>query len=208
MSREATPTPTPEPLVITASTNWSDVIKQIPDMEKNCLRSNLSSEIYETLLGENLSNTETYSTVLQTGCLNTDTASSLVIQSLDSQAGGLSNETKQCLAGIFSRIPSGALILLTIEQTNLEDSNISAALSNALGLLLCLSDSDAKKLTTRGLLGAGIKEEISFAELRCTLEYVEISEFTDFLNSDREITTISDELESAFGKCGINIAKT
>ena len=94
------------------------------------------------------------------------------------------------------------------EQTNLEDSNIAAALSNALGLLLCLSDSDAKKLTTRGLLGAGIKEEISFAELRCTLEYVEISEFTDFLNSDREITTISDELESAFGKCGINIAKT
>ena len=141
MSREATPTPTPEPLVITASTNWSDVIKQIPDMEKNCLRSNLSSEIYETLLGENLSNTETYSTVLQTGCLNTDTASSLVIQSLDSQAGGLSNETKQCLAGIFSRIPSDDLILLTVEQTNLEDSNISAALSNALGLLLCLSDS-------------------------------------------------------------------
>lgn len=205
--KEPTPTPTPVPLVINASTQWSDLLKQIPDSESNCLKSNLSVGIYEALLDADLTNPKTYSTVLETGCLNTTTTSSLVIQSLDFQAGGLSTETKQCLAGIFSRIPADDLILLTIEQNSFELSDISAALGNALGLLLCLSDSDAEKLTTRSLLGADIRE-LSFAELRCTLEYVEVSEFTNFLNSDRKITTISDELKSAFEKCGINLAKT
>ena len=75
------------------------------------------------------------------------------------------------------------------------------------GLLLCLDETDAEKLTTQGLLGSRIPD-ISFAQLQCVLEYAEVTEFIDFLNSNTNIENTPNELQSALVKCEINSMKT
>jgi len=198
------PTPTPAPLLINNESLWGDVIEQFSTSESNCLKSALGQDVYKILLHEKVIGSLRYPLLLKTECVNSSTASKLVIESLDAQAKGLSSNTKQCLEGIFTQIPINDLSLLTYEQTDIAVTDYSAAISNALGLLLCLDQADAAKLTTGRLLGSKIPD-ISFAKLQCVLEYTEVSELIAFLNSANEVTYPSDEFQSALGKCEINV---
>lgn len=180
-----TPTPAPDPIVnLSASATYADLAALLPQAAVECLVGALGQAAYDSLLTHKVFGDEIdLSGDLPLDCFSEEVVLSVFIATLAQAAGGLSDATVTCIRNTFEGL--GVAQLATLASGDLGGGEgLEDVFGIAVGLLLCLSDDEAKRTTAGGLFGdVDGFEDISLADIRCIFESVDLSELMALISS-------------------------
>ena len=163
----ATATPTPVPRIDLAKVSTvGDIVSLLPQADAGCLRQTI--EDYEAFLDTKLSaNDDAFAAQVAADCLSNESLVLLFIAGLESEAGGLSDQTVVCI-----RETLGAVDLAGLAATADSDAGLGAAI----GLLLCLTEEEAKRVSVSRFLGdqAASLGPLSLQDLRCVVQRIDL----------------------------------
>ena len=211
-----TPTPSPTPVPVDPIVNldenasFKEFIDLLPADTAACLLGELGQGAYSLILSQSVfSDDFDFDGELPLACFDQGAVISLVIARLGQAAGGLSSDTATCIRETFGGLDVSSLAAIT--SGDLSGGSIDDALGVGIGLLLCLNDDEASRITAGGLFGdIGGASDISVADVRCVLQVVDISELMGLVSSfdSRAAPDLSTSLSllNAFNDCGINFA--
>ena len=164
-----TPTPTPEPPAVPitdwdldASSTGSDFEALLSEGERTCLQTALGDQ-HSTFQGSPLY--QQWEAMGESGaldCLTPESNAGIAIWLFSETAGGLSAETRSCLADAFTDDPRGALALTAGAPSGDADGSVS------FDVLSCLTPEEAARMTPDG---EGPPPDT--VGLRCLLEELE-----------------------------------
>ena len=171
-----TPTPVPDPIIdLSGDSTFADLVALLPEEAVRCISGELGVAAYNALLEQ-----QVFTDGLQFGddfplqCLTTDVFVSVLIAALSETAGGLSDATTVCIRQTFAGLDVENFAGLT--GGDVDTSSLTSAMGATIGLLLCLNEDEAEKITAGGLFGdVGGASALSMADLRCVLEVVDVS---------------------------------
>ena len=142
-----TPTPTPAPaqpigsLVVTDSTTVRDLTASLSEPEVACLRATIGESIFDAILDIPLMEVPTGTPDLPLECLTPESAIGLNIAFMSVEAGGLSAETRTCLAALAVENPAA----FGIGPPPTAD-DFAGMFGAAIQMNLCLTDEEAAAL--------------------------------------------------------------
>ena len=205
-----TPTPVPDPIIdLSEDSTFKDFVDLLPAETVSCLVGELGQATYDQLLSQPvLGDDIDFDGDLPLACFDQDAVISLVIARLAQAAGGLSDATVTCIRETFGGLDVESLAAMA--SGDISGGAMSDALGVGIGLLLCLNEDEASRITAGGLFGdLGGASAISLADLRCVLQVVDISELVGLMDSFQggsapDLST-SLSLLTAVNDCGINI---
>jgi hypothetical protein len=205
-----TSTPAPDPIVnLSEDATFHDFLELLPAEALRCLVDRVGQSKYEQLLGQPVFGDHVaFGAELPLECFNQDTVVSLVIAELSQAAGGLTDATVTCVRETFGGLDVASLAAIT--SGDISGGALSDSLGVGIGLLLCLNDDEASRITAGGIFGdVGEASDISLADLRCVLQAVDIAQLIGMMESLDSGTALdlSDSLVllTAFSDCGISI---
>ncbi len=143
-----------------------DIVPLLPESDAECLRQAI--EDYEAFLDTKFSaNDDSFPAEVAAGCLSNESLVLLFIGELESEAGGLSDQTVVCIREIL-----GAVDLAGLAATADSDAGLGAAI----GLLLCLTEDEAERVSVTRFLGdqAASLGPLSLQDLRCVVQRVDL----------------------------------
>ncbi|MBM3940266.1 MAG: hypothetical protein FJ318_05135 [SAR202 cluster bacterium] len=199
----ATPTPVPTPMPpirIDAGTTGRDVVAQLPPDEADCLRRQMEPEAYEAMLNAPAASGLEFNSSGAAGCIGGNTSIALVTGVIAYQAGGdLSVETRNCIRGTL-----GALNLQQLLGAMTGPGPGSAG--SVLGLLFCLSDDEAARISLAGLrTGDPDAGGPTLADIRCVSQRVDINTLAFALSQIDNPSRIPATVQLAFQECGVRV---
>lgn len=209
-----TPTPTPEPdpiAAIGANATWGDLASLLPSDVTACVKSELGAE-YEALLARRIFDTSlTASTdAIPLRCFDQESLVDLFIASVAQAADGLSSETTSCLRDAFAGLNPDTLSGLSSGDMG---ESMDDAMNAGIGMLLCLTDDEAERITAGNLFGESFGgTDLSLKDIRCVFQSVDITQLLSMVESmsSGESTATPDisqmlELLEATQQCGIDL---
>ncbi len=150
-----TPTPTPPPtpapapsigdLVVTDSTTVGDLTASLSESEVACLRATIGESIFDAILDIPLREIPTGTPDLPLECLAPESAIGLNIAFMSVEAGGLSAETRTCIASVAMEHPAA----FGIGPPPTAD-DFAGLFGAGIQMNLCLTDEEAAALAGAG----------------------------------------------------------
>ena len=198
---EAMPAPAPDSgptsgMTIDQNTLGRDLIALLSEEEQTCLRDRLGDETLASLLDQPIL-IAAPNVDFPLDCLQTETAAGLYVAFLDQSVGGLSPESRTCVANLFASSDSAALPGAEIDSPE--------SVTFFLELTLCLTDEEAARM---GGDEMGLPPP---SQLRCVLDIVGAEKFGALVTGftapggpPPEILEILGEILQAFEACGID----
>ena len=204
----ATPVPTPAlpaALIMDESTLGGDVFGALAEAEASCIQGELGEAAFEDLQGQAVMNGHDWFDSLPVGCLAEQTAIELSIALVDATAGGLSADSRECLADAYAE--SDAIALGYGLSSITPNSNEPEAIRFSFRFVLCLTDEESHALAAQ----PGGSEDFTPSELRCLLDRLDLERFVSFLHNLTEVTgqpspefeQAWEDFNSAADACGI-----
>jgi hypothetical protein len=212
-----TPTPTPAPvhvhdsiMSLSESSTFRILVELLPKESVNCLVGELGRFTYDqfldlTIFGEDID----FGSDLPVTCFDQDTLISLLIANLSQAADGLTGTTVTCISETFRGLNVASLAAI-ITSGDIFGGAVNDTLGIGLGLLLCLNDDEASRISAGGIFGGiGSANDISLGDVKCILQMVDLRQLTgliESLNSATELdfSTLPTLLTAVTG-CGIDI---
>ena len=196
-----TPTPTPPPsIAITDTTLVRALIAQLPPDEVVCLQSRVGEPAYSALQQRSIfSDGSVHLDFDLTECLSDETVIRVFIGALSHEAGGLSDDTLTCIRGTLG---NANLISLLSGP----DGDLTQGFGVLTGLLLCLTEEEAERVSITALLGDAERPELTLGNLRCLAERVDLTELQatiESLTSAAELPPL--DLIATLIACGITL---
>ena len=205
-----TPTPAPDPIAkLAANATWGDLVNLLPDETTTCLKNELGTS-YQGLLDRRIFDTsiQVSADALPIKCFDKDSLVDVFIASLSQAAGGLTDNTVTCLRDTFAGQDNSTL-------ENLATGNFQASTSDAMGigigLLLCLTDAEAERVTAGSFFGdIGGLSSVSLKDVRCVFQSVDLNQLMSLFQDSASATATPDlsmllTMADAMSKCGIDI---
>jgi len=209
-----TPTPTPSPtpipdpfLSLSSVAVWADVIALLDSETAGCLRQELGEQAYDALQSNPLyEDNTTLDASFPFECIAQEAVVSLAIAGLSHSAGGLSGTTVECIRQSFAGIDFENLTALAGGEA--DTSGIAGLAGGVIGLLVCLDDDEAERIT----LGAvfGVDSDLSLKDLRCVVQEADVTQLLGvFGSTDGGLPDPSTafELLAAFSTCGVSLTE-
>ena len=139
--QEHVPTGSVEDLVITDSTTVGDLMAVLSADEVSCLRGAIGAGIFDSIQGIAIA-TAPPGTMdnLPFECLEPENALGMQIAFMSAEAGGRSDETRDCIRGVAMENPG---LLAATEPSSAAEA--SALLSAGIQMQLCMSDEEAAR---------------------------------------------------------------
>ncbi len=195
--------PAPEPdsdptsgMTIDENTLGRDLIALLGEEEQSCLRERLGDETLAALLDQPILMAAP-NVDFPLDCLQTENAAGLYVAFLDLSVGGLSPESKTCLANLFATSDSVALPGVELDSPE--------SVTFFLELTLCLTDEEAARM------GGGESGFPPPSQLRCVVDIVGADKFGALVagftapgGPPPEVLEVMGEILQAFGACGID----
>ena len=146
-------------VVITATTTVGDLVAQITAEEAMCLRDAIGPQVFDSILGLSVLEAPPGTTEsLPAECLTPATVMGFSIAFMSVQVGGLSDQTRACLAVLAAQNPA----LFGVGNPPEESlANFAAGMQ----VLLCLTDEEAE-----AFVGEGSGDDLLLSVLRCLEE--------------------------------------
>jgi hypothetical protein len=206
-----TPTPVPDPIInLSEDSTFKDFVDLLPAETVSCLVAELGQATFDQISSQPVFGDDIgFDGDLPLACFDQDAVISLVIAGLAQAADGLSDGTVVCIRETFGGLDVESLG--AIASGDISGGAMGDALGVGIGLLLCLNDDEASRITAGGIFGdIGGASEISLADVRCVLGVVDISELVGLVDSFESgaVPDLSTSLTllTAFSDCGISIA--
>ena len=198
----------PTALIIDESTIGRDVFSFLAEDEASCIREELGEGTFEETQGQAVMNGHDWFDSMPIGCLAEETAIELSIALVDAAAGGLSADSRECLAEVYAETDAIALGYGLSSIT--PDSNEPEAIRFSLRFVVCLTDEESHALAAQ----PGGSEVFTPSELRCLLDRLDLEKFVSFLHNLTEVTgqpspefqQTFEEVTSAIDGCGIALS--
>ena len=201
----AEPTPTPAIMSlneIDGATTGAQLVEALSDSEADCLRSTIGDEGYEALQTLTLSQAPIGFDTFPLHCLEQANAIDLSVAMISLQAGGLSDDSQDCIKGVF--------VDLGVPGESMSETE---SMRSFISMQLCLTDEEAIALDP----SSGQDALPLPSQLRCIAEQTDIENlfivfqgFVD-LGAGSEAPTPAPELLTAFNEiivaqeaCGIS----
>jgi hypothetical protein len=196
---DPTPTSTPTvlpPISVTADSTGGDIFSQLPASEQTCLEEALDTNEFEQLLvagiyGDVLSFLNAEEVI---DCFSNDSVVRLFIGELVSEAGVLSDGTITCIRNTL-----GSVDLQTVLSRGTTGGQ--SALGGLTGMLLCLTEEEAERISLRDLLDSDQGDVLTLADVRCLAEHVDLKEL-EALVSGPDNLEFPESLLTALVECG------
>ena len=201
-----TPTAAPTPEILPLSdidgaTTGAQLVEALSDSEADCLRSTIGDEAYGALQTLTLSQAPIGFDTFPLHCLEQANAIDLTVAMISLQAGGLSDDSQDCIKGVF--------VDLGVPGESMTETE---SLRSFISMQLCLTDEEAMALDP----SSGQDALPLPSQLRCIAEQTDIENlfilyqgFVD-LGAGSEAPTPAPELLTAFNEiiaaqeaCGI-----
>ena len=196
------PTATPEPttpapdaqmagglesLVITPATTGKDLIDALSEEEAACIKTAFGDAIYQIMLATPLmmAGADPGAAAPLFGCLATENIVRLGVSFLGAQAGGWSDESRQCIVEAGLRHPAAIFVRLGLD-TGEEPIDASETLAYNVEIYDCLNNEEKKTFTLAFWMGADsqvsatgsdIIELLSVSEVKCVRDGLSEEEF-------------------------------
>jgi hypothetical protein len=207
-----TPTPPPSPtpisdpfLSLSSDAVWANVITLLDSGTVGCLRQELGEQAFEALQSNPLyEENSTLGASFPVTCIAQETVVSLAIARLSHSVGGLSGTTLECMRQSFAGIDFENLTPLAGGEA--DTNGISGLAGAVIGLLVCLDDDEAERITLGAVLG--VDSDLSLKELRCVVQEADVTQLLGvFGSTDGNTPDLSSPLEllAAFSTCGVNL---
>ena len=184
---------------------WGDVVGLLTEPEQQCLRDAAGASFDAQLATPVFASVGSYLSDVFVPCLPAETVVDLVIANLSHQAGGLSDDSAACIRGTFANVDLRAVF----EATEDLQGESRAAFGSVLGMLLCLNDDEASRISVSGLFDAA-EAGLTLQDLRCVIQRVDIAVLLDlFLPTGPDAAppdlSRTVELLAALQECGVNL---
>lgn len=196
-----TPTPTPVPrLDVASADSLGALMAQLPTSETACLRDALGAERYQALLAQppRLS-ASGLPDAAAGGCFSGETLLLLTIAGLELEAGGLSEQSAACVRNAFG----------AVEFTSGDgDADTQTAAFGAItGLLFCLTDDEAGRISIGRILGddSPALSAMTLRDARCLVERVDLALLQEALAQVSAGAPLPREVAGAFVECRIDV---
>lgn len=195
-----TPTPTPVPrLDVASADSLGALMEQLPASETACLRDALGAERYQALLAQppRLS-AAGLPDAAAGGCFSGETLLLLTVAGLELEAGGLSEQSAACVRNAFG----------AVEFTGGGDADAQTAAFGAItGLLFCLTDDEAGRISVGRILGddSPALSAMTLRDARCLVERVDLGLLQEALTQVSAGAPLSREVAGAFVECRIDV---
>ena len=206
-SDESTPTP-PAFYQLSPDSLGSDMLAQLPSDEQSCIRDSLSSEEFDLFLSAPLDtepdlagdafSVESGSVML--GCLSNDSIVRLFIGGIAMEAGSLSTATVTCMTNTLADIDFQALFA---DEVGLS-SGFDSMVGGMLGMLLCLSDEEAERISVGSFFGSD-EEGPTLADIRCITGFVDLDQLGQAFTTIAGAEALTSEMLTALTECGIDL---
>jgi hypothetical protein len=205
-----TPTPMPDPIAnIGANSTFGDLAALLPESTTSCLRAEMGAE-YDALLGRSIFDASIAADVdsVPLDCFDEEGLVSMFIAGLSQAANGLSSPTVTCLRDTFEGLDVESLKGLAAGDI---ESSASEAMSVGLGMLLCLTDDEAERITAESVFGESFGgPNMSLKDIRCVFQNVDITQMIALVESASSSGTPPDLSQmiavlDALQTCGVNI---
>jgi hypothetical protein len=200
----STPTPTPTalpPFVITQDSIGNDIFAQFPASEQQCIRDALGEQDLDQLL-TSMADADvgppTNSSAL-VECISKESATRWFTGVIAGQVGGLSSGTVSCVRNILGNVDVLELLAGGANEAQ-------RGIGTLMGMMLCLDDDEAKRMSISGLLGGVAEGGMALADLRCVAQYVELAELMAAMGDIAETGELgvpTPQLLSALAECGV-----
>ena len=200
---DATPTPTtapPQPVEVTAPATGREIFRQLSTAEQNCIRESLNANALGRFLDMSLSdNGQVYvpDNAFLT-CLSTESALALFIGTINIATGGLSPSTLTCIRNTLDAL-RGSQVLNQGQQSQ------ERMVSSLPGMLLCLTDDEAAKVSLASVLGGPSVNGPTLADIRCMIQHADVGELLAAFNSSSSFEP-TDSLLDVLLRCGLTVS--
>ena len=194
-----TPTPTPVPrLDVAAAETLGGLLAQLPANETACLRDALGAERYAALLGQPPRvSVSGLPGAAAGGCFSGETLLLLTVAGLELEAGGLSERSAACVRNAFGSVE--------FVSGGAGPEAETAAFGALTGLLFCLTDDEAGRISVGGVLGddSPVLAGMTLQDVRCLAERVDLQRLLEALEQVRAGAPIPRDVAGAFVECRI-----
>lgn len=207
-----TPTPTPEPYPFTTAldseSTFEDVVGLLPTGTTECLRTEMGDRAYEQFLQQTIYESSlSFAEDIPSHCFEKEALIGLFVAGLWQAADGLSASTVTCLRETFQDLDEASLARLADGEL----SGASDSLGIGVGLLLCLTDEEAERITAESFLGElGADINLTLADVRCVLQRVDVTQLMQMfegIDTGTQQPTLGEitGLLEAFSECGVDL---
>ena len=171
---------------------------QLPASETACLRDALGAERYQSLMAQppRLS-ASGLPDAAAGGCFSRETLLLLTVAGLELEAGGLSERSAACVRNAFSAVE--------FTDGNGDTGTQTAAFGAITGLLFCLTDEEAERISVGRILGddSPALAEMTLRDARCLVERVDLGRLQEALTQVSAGGPLPREVAGAFVECRV-----